>query len=112
MKYRIEKARNGRLIKRKLTLMICPICKNEFWGRKIGNNQKCSRVCANKSISNKVNLQCDFCGIEFSRNFSKLKNSRHGFHFCNRICKELAQSIEGGLKEIQPSHYNNGVYAY
>jgi 5-methylcytosine-specific restriction endonuclease McrA len=55
--------------------------------------------------------QCDWCGEFFDRR-------RHGkksvFVFCSRVCKEKAQSIEGGDKfsSMRPHHYGNGNYQY
>lgn len=50
------------------------------------------------------------CGKRFYRNKSKQKLSKSGLFFCNRKCKEKAQTIEGGCKEIQPYHYKDGIY--
>jgi len=43
-----------------------------------------------------------------------MKNSKHGFHFCSRKCKEQSQSMDGNCPEIRPSHYgtSNGKEVY
>ena len=57
--------------------------------------------------STKVTVTCTYCSKPVLKHKSKLRNSRHGVYFCNRLCKEKAQCI-GGLKLIQPEHYGNG----
>lgn len=62
--------------------------------------------------NNRVTLMCSYCGAQFSRLKSKLKNSRSGLYFCQRECKDLGQTIESGITEIQPNHYKTGIYSY
>lgn len=45
------------------------------------------------------------CGISFKKRISHLGNSVHGIYFCSRKCKDAGQTIDGGVKEIQPPHY-------
>jgi len=57
------------------------------------------------------NVICALCRQEFYMNESKKKNSKSGFYFCCRAHKDEAQRI-GGVKEIMPSHYGNGLSHY
>lgn len=57
------------------------------------------------------NCKCSYCNIEFYKSESSKKQSKSGLFFCNRSCKDNAQRL-GGLKEIQPPHYNTGVHNY
>lgn len=46
----------------------------------------------------------------FFKQPSSFRKSKSGLYFCNKKCKDEAQSI-GGIVDIQPSHYKNGAYA-
>ena len=95
----------------------CLTCGKEFDApqREItrGNGKYCSRECFGKSsviVRRKpvmITLVCAFCGEDFDRRACRVREdgSKSGLRFCSRVCKEKAQSIEGGLKEIQPAHY-------
>lgn len=78
----------------------CPICSEE---------QKNERL---KDSREKV--KCAYCGKEFVLSKSKAEKSKSGFHFCCREHKDLAQTIDFGLKEIWPDHYAEctSVYNY
>lgn len=91
----------------------CAICKKEFWIPKHRFNRSsfCSLDCRNKGHSNKQKYNCAQCNKELLRSPSKTRQSKSGLFFCNRECKELAQSI-GGIKEIQPDHYGETHYSY
>lgn len=92
----------------------CEICQKEILVRKdrLERTKYCSIVCRGISDQNRVTLTCFICKKEFQRHPADLKNSKHGYYFCSRKCKEFAQSIDGGLKIIQPSHYNEGEANY
>lgn len=96
----------------------CKQCNLEFLARKDwvdkGKVQYCSSICSNKAkhYNSSIELSCNFCGKKYRRIISKLKNSKSGLNFCSRKCKELAQSIDGNFKEIQPAHYNTGDTTY
>jgi 5-methylcytosine-specific restriction endonuclease McrA len=47
------------------------------------------------------------CGKEFLGNRSRTINSKSGYLFCSRKCKDSAQRIDG-IKEIMPPHYGTG----
>ena len=71
-------------------------------------------MCQQEARDNKLKeirtlVTCAYCGKKFTRSNSKLNNSRSGIYFCCREHKDLAQRIEFGLKEIQPSHYGNNI---
>lgn len=92
----------------------CDICANEYSvltkELKRGQGFTCSRICGNKSKSNKLkqkiipNVSCGNCNAPLYKNTSKLKNSKHGFYFCNRKCKDSVQKT-GKIPEILPPHY-------
>ncbi len=73
----------------------CPICSEEKKNEKFAQDR--------------IELECAYCGKKFVRSKSKLKNSKSGLYFCCREHKDLAQRIESGFKEIQPSHYGNSI---
>lgn len=101
----------------KMVVTQCLNCQQDFEAQareiKRGNGKFCSISCSSthraKMIRAKLvpNCICAQCGEEFYRNASKRRLSKSGLQFCNRICKEKAQRI-GGIKAIQPDHYNNG----
>ena len=78
------------------------IPKNQLVKRKT-----CSTTCPMRANLNSVWTVCAFCGKDKKIKASRLKE----FNFCNRECKDSAQRI-GGIKEIQPPHYNNGKTNY
>ena len=69
-------------------------------------SHKCSSMFVTKNSS--VELECFNCKKKIKRTPSKLKNSKHGFHFCSRKCKEFSQSLNGNCDKIRPTHYGNG----
>lgn len=77
-----------------------------------GNGKYCSKACFSKrkitTVNPKPNVSCASCLKPFYRVPSKLKNSKHGLHFCSRLCKDTAQRI-GGISEMHPPHYGSGT---
>lgn len=71
----------------------------------------CSKQCYAKSKINinSIEVDCAHCGIKFWKLKSKLDTSKSGLYFCCREHKDLGQSY---IKEIQPSHYGNGIFSY
>jgi hypothetical protein len=97
--------------KRRAENHIC-VCGLPFLVR-IGSKAKfCSKNCAAKSRISQTQKQCANCGETIFRAISKLNNSKSGFYFCNRQCKEKAQSIDGNCLEIRPSHYGATLQNY
>ena len=92
-------------LKRKATKSLCKTCGKDFLHRKEQIRHFCSVSCKSKNQQKRVKVKCSQCGNLVEKVLTKLKCSKHGFHFCNRKCKELAQSLAGNCKEIQPSHY-------
>lgn len=96
----------------------CKTCNELFWKPKRfykrSKNHFCSRKCCNAAKQNRVIVICTFCSSEVTKTRSRLRNSRSGFFFCDRVCKEKAQSLVGDCKAIQPNHYGtgNGKYSY
>lgn len=93
----------------------CPSCSNVFVTRKDRPNNTCSKNCERLYASAQrklkmVDLVCAQCGNKFRRMPGKLAASKSKLYFCNRICKEKAQRITGGIPEIQPDHYGDGKY--
>ena len=91
----------------------CLHCEREFLARNSWNDTAftCSRFCNTTSRQKRIKVSCAWCDNEIEKTQSYLNNSKHGLHFCNRKCKENAQSI-GGIEEIQPPHYKDGTKAY
>jgi len=79
---------------------------------KRGNGKYCSRKCSvynmrfHRKKPEKHIVTCAYCGISFSKNKSKLLNSKSKLYFCCRAHKDISQRI-GGIKEIQPAHYGD-----
>lgn len=93
--------------RRKAVRIICQNCGIETLTRikKDKTYQFCSQKCsAEFKTSLRVDLVCATCQKQFTKTQSKLLNSKSGFHFCSRKCKDKAQRL-GGIKEIMPPHY-------
>lgn len=92
--------------------LICSQCNSTFHVPKhwiLNNGAKyCGKVCAAKAKENKVAVTCAWCNKNKVMQVSEKKNSRSGLFYCNRDCKEHAQSL-GGLKEAQLPHTGTGV---
>lgn len=41
---------------------------------------------------------------------SRVRNSKHGLHFCCRRHKDQAQRLNGGITKLHPPHYKDGQY--
>lgn len=94
--------------KRKAENYSCENCSQKFL-RRINENPK-RRFCCSKCYYSSVRKQrievcCSNCQKGFKLPFSRLKNSKHGVHFCSRQCKDFAQSLKGNCAMIRPSHY-------
>jgi len=101
--------------RRRAKISICEYCNKEFLKR-ISNSTKrkyCSKNCAVLAQENKIILCCYNCKKEIKKTPSKLKNSKHGYHFCSRACKEESQKLGGNCPEIRPPHYGtSGIGFY
>lgn len=95
-----------------MILKICLNCSKNF---SIKRKQLfCSRICYIEYKSkNSINIEmnCNFCNKIFYKKPSSLKNSKSGFYFCCRNCKDSAQRLNG-IKAIQPKHYGSGSSSY
>ncbi len=109
MDFKISTAYDGK--KRKVYSYNCLFCHVEFWSPKHAHKKYCSPFCAYEANKKRVALVCSFCGSTIEKVINKLKNSKSGFLFCNRKCKEQAQRI-GGISALHPPHYKNGVANY
>lgn len=98
--------------KRKGEIAECKHCTAPFHRRlnPIGGVQKhfCKRSCALAFKAAENCVECSLCQTKIHRSPSKRRNSKHGFYFCSRTCKELAQSLGGPFKSMQPDHYGTG----
>jgi endogenous inhibitor of DNA gyrase (YacG/DUF329 family) len=91
----------------------CEKCKKPFDTLsseiKRGYGRFCSRECSAQRprLKNRkrVKVICSRCKKKFEKKLSSLNRSKSGLYFCTRRCKDLAQRIIGGIKDIQPSHY-------
>jgi hypothetical protein len=70
----------------------------------------CSRECRQKHVNLITNIEkfCAWCNQTITRSKSKFSRSKSGLHFCSRICKDKAQSIDG-LPNIKPSFYGQAI---
>tara|TARA_R110002074_G_scaffold380899_1_gene559737 strand:- start:93 stop:605 length:513 start_codon:yes stop_codon:yes gene_type:complete len=98
----------------KIILKKCKQCNKNFNAPlrevKRGNGKFCSLKCSAKGRAKKAkipNVTCAKCSKLFYKSPSKMKMSKSGLFFCNRLCKDSAQKI-GGIKAIQPPHYGLG----
>lgn len=90
----------------------CKQCGNQFVRRINSSNHAkckvfCSSECASKDRQSRITVKCFQCGKEIERRLSSYESSKNKIFFCGRECKDFAQSLEGGCKEIQPSHYGS-----
>lgn len=92
---------------------ICPVCKKDFSKYvhpnriKKGHGKFCSRQCRNKDRCKPyAKTVCAYCEKEIQIREYCLRK----FNFCNRKCKEAAQSLASGDKFIsmRPEHYGTG----
>lgn len=95
-------------IRRRAEEATCPLCQHSFLRRLGGSKRYCSPECAQKSRRNRSQFTCSHCQKNFERRTSDLGNSKHGFYFCSRACKDAAQSLLGDCPEIRPAHYGTG----
>ena|ERR1035437_7027174 len=103
-------------------LRLCLTCAKEFDApiREVnrGNGLYCSRECSSarpvwsKRKATISTLVCAFCHIEFKKQACRVRGGKSGLRFCSRKCKDSAQSLVGGMEEIQPSHFGTGHGGY
>lgn len=100
--------------RRKFVKLNCTFCNNEFEKQfsLLRKNNYCTKECSYLASRNRIKCRCANCGETFLKRRSSLDNSKSGLFFCNRACKDKAQSIEGNCPEIRPNHYNNGSGSY
>ena len=100
--------------RRALYARFCRRCGKEKYVPKhvIPTMRYCSSACRVKSSIRKVAFTCTQCGKSIWRAPGRAKSSRSGLQFCNRECKEKAQSFLSGVRAIQPSHYQDGRTSY
>ena len=105
---------NGR--RRKGERANCLECSSVFVRRlSLSNGPKkyCSRSCAAKaSIVFLKKTPCGVCKKTIEVRSQRFKQCKSGVFFCSGACQAIAQQIEGGIKEIHPSHYGNGKGSY
>jgi hypothetical protein len=97
-------------MRRRLFVKKCAECRKRYYVPKhvFEKSKACSLKCIGKIAKRRqVKLVCSTCKKKFNRQRARLKNSRSGYYFCGRICKEVAQSL-GGIEAIQPDHYGSG----
>src|SRR5947208_2669046 len=91
--------------------IVCVICDKEFVSREDQPRICCSLECSGKYRRNQVLFKCAWCDAITERKASACNKSKSGLYFCCRECKDNAQKI-GGIVEIMPPHYGNGVSRY
>lgn len=110
--YFIEK---NSLKKRYTQTKNCLHCDRTFAIRKISTITEtnfCSHFCRGIHKKTEINVDCAFCSNTISRKKSVVDKSKNQKFFCNKICKDKGQSVDGGVPEIQPAHYKTGKSAY
>jgi hypothetical protein len=93
--------------------MVCEFCGRSFSRytkpciKKKNKRIYCSRKCFSNAQRKDVFTVCAYCGKEIVIKPSRIKE----FNFCNRKCKEAAQSLKSGEKFLGmiPSHYSTGT---
>lgn len=95
---------NGK--KRLANLHICTTCDRQFAIRlsEKGNNY-CSIECKAKKKYNQSMFNCSWCKKELYRKKSHIEKCKSKFFFCSNDCKNKANKLEGGIKEIWPKHF-------
>jgi predicted restriction endonuclease len=98
--------------KRKAVKVRCTNCGYQFLKAKRflkedGNNY-CNHNCSAVHRRKRVKVNCDLCGKVFERQISK-SQSKSGFLFCSRKCKDSAQELGGKFKKMLPPHYSNEI---
>jgi 5-methylcytosine-specific restriction endonuclease McrA len=96
----------------------CLNCSKIYSARKAeikrGWGKFCSKSCSAKYTKNinktipEPNCTCAYCYTKFYKTKSKQKNSRTGIFFCCREHKDISQRVDGGIKDMFPSHYKDG----
>lgn len=93
----------------------CQVCGSATWSKKskLGKRKFCSQRCAGLGQRDYETFECANCGKSFERNVGKARNSKSGYSFCSRTCKDIANRIDG-IKAIHPPHFGlgNGLYDY
>lgn len=95
--------------KRKACRVTCPRCDDKRLVEERHASKKAFNVLckACKAAICRVSLKCDWCGSDFQRLKSHLKNSSSGFVFCQRSCKDAAgSSKESKFNNMVPNHYH------
>lgn len=93
---------------RKLIEYECLQCKQPFKARKPIEKKPrlyCTQACHQASRGIATTSPCGYCGEKVKRHPSKLKNSKSGYVFCDRKCKENAQRARS-IPQILPPHYD------
>jgi len=87
-------------------------CGHETWLPKhlLETRKACSIKCKARLNEKLVTTKCGTCFSVIRRKPSRIALSKSGLVFCNRKCKELAQSLENGILQI--SHYKEGKSVY
>ena len=97
-------------INRVLYELTCVTCGDKYWRPKhrMAASRCCSRACFGVAQRHRERLECAWCHSPFLRKVSSSCNSKSGFRFCSRVCKDKAQRLEG-IREIQPGHYGTAA---
>lgn len=93
-------------------ICVNPICGKEYLAAKHRKTKYCSQSCQGSGKRNRESFFCNTCGKKISRAKSKVNVGKHGYNFCSRLCKEKAQSIDGHIPDIRPTHYGDGKTEY
>jgi len=97
--------------KRKLYRYKCIVCGRDNYApaHVLHERKFCDQKCQGKYKRDRISIKCNLCGVEFERVRNKLRNSKSGYYFCSRKCKDTAQRIGNGFEVMQPSHYGSNL---
>lgn len=76
--------------KRKATEKFCSFCGEKFLARLNATMPRkyCGLECRNKGRQKQQEVECGQCGEKFSVAISKASNTKSGYKFCSRNCKD------------------------
>jgi HNH endonuclease len=97
---------------RKLYRSDCEVCGGPVWAPAHAPRKYCSVACRGVARrGQRVAIACRVCSTTLWKSPRQIQRSKSGAFFCSRTCKDYAQSLRGGCKEIQPSHYGTAKVA-
>ena len=93
---------------------VCEHCHGKFLRRADAYGQRrvqlyCCTDCSRAARRSRVSVECAMCGDPLEVTKARFANSKSGMFFCCKSCKDAAARLDGGLNEVWPAHYGNGL---